>query len=55
MQRRSQGGDELALLACQPLEVPVQDLLSSSTWLSIVPSFCCASVLTRAYNTALFI
>jgi hypothetical protein len=30
-------------------------LLSSSTWLSIVPSFCWASVLTRAYNTVLFI
>jgi hypothetical protein len=29
--------------------------LSSSTWLSIVPSFCWASVLTRAYKTALLI
>jgi putative tryptophan/tyrosine transport system substrate-binding protein len=29
--------------------------LSSTTWLSIVPSFCCASVLTRAYNPAVFI
>jgi hypothetical protein len=30
-------------------------LLSSSTWLSMVPSFCWESVLTRAYKTALFI
>jgi hypothetical protein len=30
-------------------------LLSSSTWLSMAPSFCWASVLTRAYNTALVI
>src|SRR6516225_9059360 len=29
--------------------------LSSTSWLSIVPSFCCASVLTRAYSAAFVI
>jgi hypothetical protein len=28
---------------------------SSTSWLSIVPSFCCASVLTRAYSAAFVI